>query len=109
VAGSKEEKALYDLIWKRSIASQMSDAQLERTTLKVKVSKAAEMFVAKGEVIKFDGFLKVYIESSDDENGENGDSGILPDISEGQKISFAEILATQDLHVHHQDTMKRVL
>ena len=95
VAGTKEEKALYDLIWKRSIASQMSDAQLERTTLKVKVSKAEEKFVAKGEVIKFDGFLKVYIESSDDENGENGDSGILPDISEGQKISFAEILATQ--------------
>ena len=95
VAGSKEEKALYDLIWKRAIASQMSDAQLERTTLKVNVSKAEEMFVAKGEVIKFDGFLKVYIESSDEENGENGDGGILPDISEGQKISFAEILATQ--------------
>ena len=95
VAGSKEEKALYDLIWKRAIASQMSDAQLERTTLKVNVSKADKMFVAKGEVIKFDGFLKVYIESSDDENGENGEGGILPDISEGQKISFAEILATQ--------------
>jgi len=95
VAGSKEEKALYDLIWKRAIASQMSDAQLERTTLKVNVSKADEMFVAKGEVIKFDGFLKVYIESSDDENGENGESGILPDISKGQKISFDEILATQ--------------
>ena len=95
VAGTKEEKALYDLIWKRAIASQMSDAQLERTTLKINVSKADEMFVAKGEVIKFDGFLKVYIESSDDENGENGESGILPDISKGQKISSAEILATQ--------------
>jgi DNA topoisomerase I len=95
VAGTKEEKALYDLIWKRSIASQMSDAQLERTTLKINVSKADEMFVAKGEVIKFDGFLKVYIESSDEENGENGDSSILPDISKGQKISFNEILATQ--------------
>jgi len=95
VAGTKEEKALYDLIWKRSIASQMSDAQLERTTLKISVSKADELFIAKGEVIKFDGFLKVYIESSDDENGENGDGEILPDISEGQKISFAEILATQ--------------
>ena len=95
VAGTKEEKALYDLIWKRAIASQMSDAQLERTTLKVNVSKADKMFVAKGEVIKFDGFLKVYIESSDDENGENGEGGIFPDISEGQKISFAEILATQ--------------
>jgi len=95
VAGSKEEKALYDLIWKRSIASQMSDAQLERTTLKINVSKADELFVAKGEVIKFDGFLKVYIESSDEENIENGDSNILPDISKGQKLSFTEILATQ--------------
>lgn len=95
VAGSKEEKALYDLIWKRAIASQMSDAQLERTTLKINVSKANDLFVAKGEVIKFDGFLKVYMESSDDESGENGESGILPDISKGQKISFAEILATQ--------------
>ncbi len=95
IIGSKEEKALYELIWKRTTASQMSDAQLERTIVKINVSNSDEMFVAKGEVIKFDGFLKVYIESSDDENGENGDGGILPDISEGQKISFAEILATQ--------------
>ena len=95
VAGTKEEKALYDLIWKRAIASQMSDAQLERTTLKINVSNAKKLFIAKGEVIKFDGFLKVYFESSDDENGENGESGILPDISKGEKISFAEIIATQ--------------
>lgn len=95
VSGSKEEKALYELIWKRAIASQMSDAKLERTTLKISLSKATEMFVAKGEVIKFDGFLKVYFESIDDENGENGNGSILPEISEGQKISFAEILATQ--------------
>ncbi len=95
ITGSKEEKALYELIWKRAIASQMSDAKLERTTLKINVSKADKVFVAKGEVIKFDGFLKVYIESTDDENGENGEAGLLPDISEGQKISFTEILATQ--------------
>ncbi len=95
VAGSREEKALYDLIWKRAIASQMSDAQLERTTLKINVSNAKEKFVAKGEVIKFDGFLKVYLESTDDENSENGDSGILPDISKGEKVSFADITATQ--------------
>jgi DNA topoisomerase-1 len=95
VTGTKEEKALYDLIWKRSIASQMSDAQLERTTLKINVSKAEKKFVAKGEVIKFDGFLKVYLESTDDENGENAESGILPDISKGEKVSFAEITATQ--------------
>ncbi len=95
VTGTKEEKALYDLIWKRAIASQMSDAQLERTTLKINVSKAEKKFVAKGEVIKFDGFLKVYLESTDDENGENAESGILPDISKGEKVSFAEITATQ--------------
>lgn len=95
VTGSKEEKALYDLIWKRAIASQMSDAQLERTTLKINVSKAEKKFVAKGEVIKFDGFLKVYLESTDDENGENAESGLLPDISKGEKVSFSEITATQ--------------
>ena len=95
VTGSKEEKALYELIWKRAIASQMSDAQLERTTLKINVSKAEEMFVAKGEVIKFDGFLKVYLESTDDENGDEEKEGILPDLSEGQEITYTEISATQ--------------
>ena len=95
VGGTREEKALYELIWKRSIASQMSDAQLERTTLKINVSKADELFVAKGEVIKFEGFLKVYFESNDEENGESGEDGILPDILKGEKISFNEITATQ--------------
>ena len=95
VSGSKEEKALYELIWKRAIASQMSDAKIERTIAKINVSNAEKKFVAKGEVIKFDGFLKVYFESTDDENGENGTEGILPALSEGQKISFTEILATQ--------------
>lgn len=95
ISGSRDEKVLYELIWKRALASQMSDAQLERTTLKINVSKADKLFVAKGEVIKFDGFLKVYLESIDDENGENGEDGILPDISEGEKISFTEITATQ--------------
>jgi DNA topoisomerase-1 len=95
VSGSKEEKALYELIWKRAIASQMSNAQIERTIAKINVSNAKEMFVAKGEVIKFDGFLKVYFESTDEENGENGNGGILPEMTEGQNITFAEILATQ--------------
>ncbi len=95
ISGSRDEKVLYELIWKRALASQMSDAQLERTTLKINISKADKLFVAKGEVIKFDGFLKVYLESIDDENGENGEDGILPDLSEGEKISFTEITATQ--------------
>jgi DNA topoisomerase-1 len=95
VAGSKEEKALYELIWKRATASQMTDAKIERTIAKINVSKAKEMFVAKGEVIKFDGFLKVYLESSDEDNGENGEEGMLPNLTEGQNISFTDILATQ--------------
>ncbi|MFI5236420.1 MAG: type I DNA topoisomerase [Ignavibacteriales bacterium] len=95
VSGSKEEKALYELIWKRAISSQMSDAKIERTIAKINVSNAEQMFVAKGEVIKFDGFLKVYLESSDDDDSEEGNEDILPDLSEGQKISFADISATQ--------------
>jgi DNA topoisomerase-1 len=95
VDGSKEEKALYELIWKRAIASQMSDAELERTTAKIKITGNNEMLVAKGEVIKFDGFLKVYLESSDDENGENGNDTILPPLSTGQKLDMKDIVATE--------------
>jgi DNA topoisomerase-1 len=93
--GSKEEKALYDLIWKRTIASQMSDAEIERTTAKISISNSDKQFTAKGEVIKFDGFLKVYIESVEDENGENGNEGMLPALSEGQVLSFKNIVATE--------------
>ena len=95
VSGSKEEKALYDLIWKRAIASQMSDADIERTTVKIGLSNSDQQFTAKGEVVKFDGFLKVYLESKDDENGENGNEGTLPPLSEGQDLSFNKILATE--------------
>ncbi|NOX19293.1 MAG: type I DNA topoisomerase [Chlorobi bacterium] len=86
VQGTPDEVALYDLIWKRAIASQMSNAELERTTIKIGVKDRTEKFVAKGEVIKFDGFLKVYIESSDDENGDAEQSGLLPAVSEGEKL-----------------------
>lgn len=95
VSGSKDEKALYELIWKRAIASQMSEAQLERTTAKINISNREEVFTAKGEVIKFDGFLKVYLEGSDDENSENENSGLLPPMSEGQSLSFSTISATE--------------
>lgn len=95
VDGSKEEKALYELIWKRAIASQMSDAELERTTAKIKITGNNEMLVAKGEVIKFDGFLKVYLESTDDENGENGNDTILPPLSTGQKLDMKDTVATE--------------
>lgn len=95
VSGNKDEKALYDLIWKRAIASQMSDAELERTIAKIALSNSSEKFVAKGEVVKFDGFLKIYIESTDDENGESNGTGLIPDLAEGIKLPFKEIFATQ--------------
>ena len=95
VSGSREEKALYELIWKRAISSQMSDAKIERTIVKINVSNAEKKFVAKGEVIKFDGFLKVYFESTDDENGENGDDGLLPGLNVGQNLVYNEIAATE--------------
>ena len=95
ITGSREEKDLYELIWKRAIASQMSDAEIERTTVKISVSNSKEIFVAKGEVIKFDGFLKVYLESTDEENGENGEEGLLPELKKNQKLIYDKITTTQ--------------
>ncbi|MDR1021878.1 MAG: type I DNA topoisomerase [Prevotellaceae bacterium] len=92
-AGS-QEKRLYDLIWKRTIASQMSEAALERTVVTIDVSGAAEKFVASGEVILFDGFLKVYMESQDDE-GESASAGLLPPMREGQILQASSIVATE--------------
>lgn len=95
IEGTKDEQNLYQLIWKRAIASQMSDAQIERTTAKIRISKNNEILTAKGEVIKFDGFLKVYLEDTDEEISENGDEGILPPLSVGQKLDMKEIIATE--------------
>ncbi len=95
ISGSKEEQALYQLIWKRAIASQMSDAEIERTTIKISLSNSKENFIAKGEVIKFDGFLKVYLESTDEENNENGESGLLPTLDKGKKLRYNIITATE--------------
>ncbi|ASS47673.1 MAG: DNA topoisomerase I [Candidatus Fluviicola riflensis] len=93
--GDSDEVRLYDLIWKRAIASQMSHAQLERTTISIGNEKLPEIFAAKGEVIKFDGFLKVYLETSleDDEDGEL--SGLLPAVTVGEKLDVQFIRATQ--------------
>ncbi len=95
-AGADEsQRRLYDLIWKRAIASQMSDAILERTTINIGISKAPkDEFIAKGEVIKFDGFLKVYIESTDDEIGED-ESRLLPPVVKSEKLDMETITATQ--------------
>ena len=95
VSGTSDQKALYELIWKRAIASQMSDAQIERTIVKINTSNSAEKFTAKGEVIKFDGFLKVYLESTDDESNENGGSTLLPPLSEGDVLEYEGITATE--------------
>lgn len=96
IKGESDEVKLYDLIWKRSIASQMSHAQLERTTIKIGAQSLADVFTAKGEVIKFDGFLKVYLESSADEEDEESDTeGLLPAVTVGEELSREVIRATQ--------------
>jgi len=94
IQSESDEVKLYDLIWKRSIASQMSHAQLERTTIKIGSPKISDIFNAKGEVIKFDGFLKVYLESSMDEDEEE-ESGLLPAVSVGETLLRDLIKATQ--------------
>lgn len=94
ISGKNNEQRLYELIWKRTIASQMSDAKLEKTTVDINVSDASELFVAQGEVLKFEGFLKVYIESTDDEPDEE-EKGLLPPIKEGQHLDRKSINATQ--------------
>ncbi len=95
IDGTPQEKRLYNLIWKRTIASQMADAHIEKTTMDFGISNRSEHFVATGEVIKFDGFLRVYIESRDDEHAENDpDQAMLPPMKEGDPILVEEISAT---------------
>ncbi|AYW37368.1 type I DNA topoisomerase [Capnocytophaga canimorsus] len=93
IAIERDQDRLYELIWKRTIASQMSDAQLERTSIKIVADKHDEMFTANGEVILFDGFLKVYLESTDEEDEEQ--EGMLPALTQGEKLNNNFITATQ--------------
>jgi DNA topoisomerase-1 len=96
VAGDSSEQRLYELIWKRAIASQMSEALFEKTTAQIAVSSRAEHLIAEGEVLKFDGFLKVYLESSDDEDSEEGsNNNMLPPISKGQILSLQQMDAIE--------------
>jgi DNA topoisomerase-1 len=90
----RNEQRLYELIWKRAIASQMADAELERTTVTINISSVPQKLIAKGEVIKFEGFLKVYIESSDDDEDEEK-SGILPQLIIDQKLVFNQLKALE--------------
>ncbi|MFA7273284.1 MAG: type I DNA topoisomerase [Crocinitomicaceae bacterium] len=99
ISGESDEERLYELIWKRAISSQMADAQLERTTIKIGHNSLTEYFQAKGEVIKFDGFLRVYLESNvdelDDEDEQDDKEGLLPAVTKGEGLERERIRATQ--------------
>lgn len=91
----RDQSKLYELIWKRTLASQMSDAQLERTNVKIKASTHQEEFTANGEVVKFDGFLKVYLEGTDEEEGADEQEGMLPSMMVGEALQNVFISATE--------------
>ena len=95
IDGTSQEKRLYELIWKRTIASQMADAQIEKTTVTISIDGTDEKFVANGEVITFDGFIKVYRESTDDEDNSEDSTHILPAMQEGDELQRREITATE--------------
>jgi len=100
IGSSSQEARLYDLIWKRTIASQMSNAKIERTNAQILVSGADSYFSAKGEIITFEGFLKVYLESTDDDEDEEQTEGLLPNFKEGDLIKMQEITSTQRFTKH---------
>ncbi len=91
----RDQARLYELIWKRTLASQMSDAELERTNVKIAASTHKEEFTANGEMVKFDGFLKVYLEGVDDEDRAEEQDGLLPDMKVGDTLSNTYITATE--------------
>ena len=96
VEGTSQEKKLYELIWKRTAASQMADAEIEKTTVNISIDGTDEQFIAQGEVVKFDGFIKVYRESSDDDAQQEEEIGhLLPPLKKGQELTRREIQATE--------------
>ena len=92
IDGERNHQRLYDLIWKRTLASQMADAQIERTTAEIEISNRNEKLVAKGEMVKFEGFLKVYLEGTDEEEEQKG---ILPKLEEGDAVSLQQMEAVE--------------
>ncbi len=97
----RNAKRLYELIWKRAIASQMADAELERTTASIQISTSDKKLTASGEVVKFEGFLKVYMESKDDDQEEDEESSkVLPPLKVGQALDLKELNATQTFTRH---------
>lgn len=96
VSGNRDEQRLYELIWKRTIASQMADALVEKTTVKIGISSIEDAYLqAVGEVLKFDGFLKVYLESKDDDDEEEEAAGMLPPLKKGQYLPLNVLTATE--------------
>ncbi len=98
IEGTLQERRLYDLIWKRTAASQMADAEIEKTTVTISVEGSTNEFIATGEVVNFDGFLKVYRESNDDDDNETAKdefAHVLPPLTEGVTLTRREILATE--------------
>ncbi|MDR0973620.1 MAG: type I DNA topoisomerase [Prevotellaceae bacterium] len=95
IQGSAQEQRLYELIWKRTIASQMADAEVEKTIVTIGISGKTETFAAVGEVVKFDGFLRVYRESYDDDTLSDDESSLLPPMKQGQSLAYKSIEATE--------------
>lgn len=95
ITGTPQEKKLYDLIWKRTVASQMADAELEKTTANITVTGRKEYFVAEGEVVRFDGFLKVYFESTDDNSKSAPELKTLPALANGDQLKALSVNAMQ--------------
>ena len=100
IEGTAAERRLYELIWKRTLASQMADAQVEKTTVTIAISGSPCTFAAMGEVVKFDGFLRVYRESVSDDTDENQDGNMLPPVHCGQQLHYAEVSATESYTQH---------
>ncbi len=99
IEGTPQERRLYTLIWKRTIASQMADAELEKTTVTISMSGNPEQFIATGEVVKFDGFLRIYRESNDEEQEQEAES-LLPPLQKGQNLALSELNATERYTQH---------
>ena len=95
IEGTPAEKKLYDLIWKRTVASQMVYAELDRTTIVIDMSGSSQQFVATGEVVRFDGFLRLYSESTDDDQAAESGEGLLPKMAQGDELLSTQITATE--------------
>ncbi len=95
IEGTTAEKRLYDLIWKRTVASQMVPAEIDRTNIIIEMNNSPEQFVATGEVIRFDGFLRLYSESTDEEHTEQGEEGVLPKMAAGDLLVNRDVVATE--------------